>query len=437
MTLRFFLKFSLLLILLLVPACGQRDDADSPPGDSGTPPTEDTGSPPEDADNPPGDVDDPPEDADDPPTEDVDDSPDDADNPPDDEPVPDGDVTPPSSDVDAELVALLEKYLAPTDTSVALSVSSSEKTHVAAYGLANLAAGTPVQLTDYFRIGSTSKPMVSAALLTFVEAGDIALDDPIADYLPDAVIENLVNVDSTTVRQMLQMTSGIPDYLGTDAFLDAVDDAPDTFWTPEQVLEFAYDEPAEFAPGADYYYSNSNYILAQIIIEELSGQTLAVVLTEKVFTPAGMTNCYLETADTFAENIIRGYDNATDGNQLVDVTEINDGVGLGDGGVVCTLDSFAKFLPALLAGDILGEDVLAEMLKSVPAGDSAPYGLGIDVEEDGEFGRTIGHSGATSGFASLFKYLPEDNLSVVAMTNFVESAVLDDIVADALEWWFD
>jgi D-alanyl-D-alanine carboxypeptidase len=279
--------------------------------------------------------------------------------------------------------------------------------------------------------------MVSAALLTFVQANDIALEDPIANYLPADIVENLVNVDSTTVRQMLQMTSGIPDYLDTSAFLEAVDEAPTTFWTPEQVLEFAYDEPAKFAPGTDYYYSNSNYILAQIIIERLSGKTLAEVLEETVFIPAGMTDCYLETADNFAENIIRGYDNADDGDQLVDVTEINDGVGLGDGGVVCTLDSLAKFLPALMDGDILGSDVLAEMLKSVPVRDLAPYGLGIDVEEDGEFGRTVGHSGATSGFATLIKYLPEDNLSVVAITNYVESAVLDDILDDAFAWWFE
>lgn len=357
------------------------------------------------------------------------------------DPVPPGGdvITQPPSTVNAELMALLENYLAPDDPSVVLLVGDREESYLAAYGLADLGAGTPVKLTDYFRIGSTSKPMVSAALLTFVESGDIALDDPIADYLPDDIVDNLANVDSTTVRQMLQMTSGIPDYLDTDAFLDAVDAAPSTFWTPAQVLEFVYDEPAEFAPGDDYNYSNSNYILAQIIIETLSGQTLAEVLEDTVFEPAGMVDCYLETADTFADNIIRGYDvsDDEDSDTLVDVTDINDGVGLGDGGVVCTLDSLAQFLPALMDGDIIAENVLAAMLESVPAGDSAPYGLGIDVDEDGAFGLTVGHGGATSGFQTVLVYLPEDNLSVAAMTNFVESDVLEDIADDALEWWFE
>lgn len=335
-----------------------------------------------------------------------------------------------------ELVGLLEQYVFEDDPGVVLRIGNREESYMAAYGLADLDAGTPIQTADYLRIGSTSKPMVSAALLTFVETGDIALDDPIADYLPADIVENLAGVDDTTVRQMLQMTSGIPDYLDTDAFLDAVDDAPSTFWRPEQVLEFAYGEPAAFEPGDDYEYSNSNYILAEIIIETLSGQSLAEVLEDTVFTPAGMDDCYLETADTFADNIIRGYD-LDDDDELEDVTEINDGVGLGDGGVVCTAESLARFLPALMDGDILGEDVLDEMLSSVPAGDSAPYGLGIDVTEDSEDGLMVGHGGATSGFQTALVYFPDDDLSVVVLTNFVESEILEDITDAALEWWLE
>jgi len=415
-------------MLLLIPACGQRDDADSPPGDSGEPPTEDTGSPPEDVDDPPVDVDDPPVDADDSPEE---------------GPVPDGGGgLPQTGEVNEELMALLERNLAATDPGVVLYVGSSEENYRAAYGLANIETNTPIQLTDYFRIASTSKPMVSAALLTFVDSGDISLDDPIADYLPADIVNNLASVSGTTVRQMLQMTSGIPNYTKVDAFTDAVNAAPRTAWTPTQVLEFAYDEPAEFTPGSGFDYSNSNYILAHIIIETLSEKTLAVVLKETVFDPAGMTECYLETADRFAENIVRGYDEPESGSQLLDVTEVNDGVGLGDGGVVCTLDSLVKFLPALLNGDILAENTLAAMLAGVANDRGAPYGLGIDVDNEGAFGLTIGHEGAASGFATSLLYLPEDKLSVAAITNYIaysdgDDAVLASIVDGALAWWFD
>jgi D-alanyl-D-alanine carboxypeptidase len=348
----------------------------------------------------------------------------------------------PDVTLNAELMALLENNLAATDPGVVLFVGDNQSSSRAAYGLANIETNTPIKLTDYFRIASTSKPMVSAALLTFVDAGDIALDDPIADYLPADIVNNLASVSGTTVRQMLQMTSGIPDYLDTTAFVDAVEAAPRTFWTPAQMLEFAYDEPAKFTPGSGFDYSNSNYILAQIIIETLSEKTLAVVLKETVFDPAGMTDCYLETADTFAQNITRGYDNSLpwdteSGDTLLDVTEINDGVGLGDGGVVCRIDSLVRFLPALLAGDILTENTLAAMLNGLANDRGAPYGLGIDVDNEGAFGLTIGHDGATSGFQTSLIYLPEDNLSVAAITNFVESEALGNIIDGALEWWFE
>ena len=352
-----------------------------------------------------------------------------------------GSITPPPSTPHAELRALLETYLDADDPGVVLFVGDREESHVAAYGLADIDAGIPIRTQDYFRIGSTSKPMVSAALLTFVEAGAIALNDRIADYLPADIVRKVANADRATVRQMLQMTSGIPEYLDSDAFWEGVEATPRKFWTPAELMDFIDGEPADFAPGSDYGYSNSNYILAQIIIESLSGQPLAAVLEQTIFSPAGMDSCYLETSATFGMNIVRGYDLDDDDN-LIDVTEINDGVGLGDGGVVCTVSSLVRFLPALLAGDILGAAMLDAMLESVPNSEGAPYGLGIAVQTDSEFGFgelgfMVGHDGATSGFQTVLIYLPDEALSVAALSNFVESDVLEDIVGEALEWWFE
>ncbi|MEM7736992.1 MAG: serine hydrolase domain-containing protein [Deinococcota bacterium] len=334
-----------------------------------------------------------------------------------------------------ELQLLLQDYVDPADPGVVVVIDDNGERITAAYGSANLETREPVQLTDRFRIGSVSKPMVAAALLSLVDDGLLALNDPLTNYLPEAITSNIVNADATTVRQALQMTSGIADYLGTDAFLDAVEDAPNTFWTPEQVITFAYNEPAEFPVGTDYYYSNSNYILAHLVIESISGKPLADVLAEAVFAPAGMDTCYLETASNFAQTIVRGYDFGDD-DSLVDVTEINDGVGLGDGGVICTASDLAKFLPALAGGQIISETMLTAMLTTVPNPDGAPYGLGIDVDEDGEFGLTLGHGGVTSGFQADMLYLPDEGVSVVAMTNFAESDVLTDIIFDATELVF-
>lgn len=349
-------------------------------------------------------------------------------------------VVQPSTTVDAhleaDLRALLEDHRSEEYPGMVLFVGDRDETYLVVSGVADLETGTALRSDDRFRIASTSKPMVAAALLTFVDAGELDLEDAIADYLPADVVDRLANADHATVRHLLQMTSGIPEYLESDAFWAAVERDPTAFWTPTKVLEYADGLPAEHTPGSGFHYSNSNYVLAQLILEELSGQPLAQVLQEVVFDPVGMAGCSLETADTFADSMVRGYE-LDDSGDLVDVTEINDGVGLGDGGVVCDIESLVRFLPALLDGDLLGEDTLAAMLDGVAAESASSYGLGIDVDRDGLFGVTVGHDGASSGFQSLLLYLPDDALSVAVLTNSLAADLPPELADEVLGWWFD
>lgn len=336
----------------------------------------------------------------------------------------------------ADLTALLEDHRPEDHPGMVAFVGDRDEAELVATGVADLDTGRPVRGEDRFRIASTSKPMVAAALLTYVDAGELGLEDAIADHLPAEVVGGLANADRATVRQLLQMTSGIPDYLDADAFWATVEQDPTTFFTPTQVLSFAEELPADHAPGRGFTYSNSNYVLAQLILEELSGQPLAQVLDEAVFGPAGMTGCSLETADTFAAAMVRGHDLDASGD-LVDVTEINDGVGLGDGGVVCQVESLVRFLPALLDGELLGEETLAAMLDGVSDGSGSTYGLGIDVDPAGEFGVTVGHDGASSGFQAVLLYLPDEELSVAVLTNSLASDLPPELSDVLLDWWYD
>ncbi|MFZ4815233.1 MAG: serine hydrolase domain-containing protein [Phototrophicaceae bacterium] len=332
---------------------------------------------------------------------------------------------------DDDLLAILQDYVVGDEPGAVVFVYDAGESYSAAFGLADLDSGEPIRSDDLFRIASISKQMVSAVMLTLVESGQVGLDDPIADYLPAEIVENVANADEATVRQILQMTSGIADYLATDGFYDAVYDTPKYFWTPEETIAFIYGEAPSFEAGEGYEYSNSNYNLAQIIIESVTGEPLADSLSARVFEPLGMESCYLETADTFAENIVRGY--ALDENdELADVTAINDGVGLGDGGVICTAEDLAKFPIGLLDGKLISDDVLAEMLTTVDDGEDGQYGLGIAYDEDPDYGETVWHDGATSGFQSILIYLPEAELSVVVLTNNFDAEAVEDIAYDAI-----
>ena len=332
---------------------------------------------------------------------------------------------------ETELSALLQDYGQADEPGIVVFVDAAGQTASAAFGLADIAAGTPISIADSFRIASASKPFVAVAVLMLVDKGEIDLDEPIAAYLPADLIAGIRNADSATVRQMLQMSSGIASYTDSDRFDAAVQQAPSYPWTAAEVLAFVRDDAALFAPGTDYYYSNTNYILAELLIEAVAEQSLAQALQAWIFAPLGMETCYLETAERFAQGIARGY-LIGDNGDFEDITTENDGVGLGDGGIVCTAADLAKFLPALLNGDLLEEDTLEAMLTTVSDGEDGEYGLGIAIL-DSDFGEIIFHDGASSGFQSIMMTLPDEAITVVVLTNNFDAEFVEDIALDAFD----
>ncbi len=333
---------------------------------------------------------------------------------------------------EATLAEIIAFYIAEDAPGVVLFVNDNGETSAAAFGAADIETGAAVAADDLFRIGSTTKPMVAAAAVSLAEDGLLDLDAPLADFLPDEITTRVANVDTATVREALAMRSGIYNYTENDAFTDAVLDNPDRPWTAAETVAYAYDEEPEFAPGEGYYYSNTNYNLVEIVINETSGQSLADVLAERIFTPAGMDNCFLETPDRFADGIVRGY-LLDDDDSFLDVTEENDAAGLADGGVVCTAADLAKFPVALFNGDILSEDALAEMIDALDDGEGSAYGLGIGYDDDPDYGLLAAHSGATGGFQSMMVYLPDEGLTVTLVTNNFDADYVESMVFDAID----
>lgn len=335
-----------------------------------------------------------------------------------------------------DLSELLAEYVGEGEPGVVVYVAYEDEVWEGAYGLANLDTEAALTEDDLFRIASVTKPLVATIVLQLAEEGDIDLDAPISDYLSVDIVGNIANADEASVRQMLQMTSGIFSYTESDAFDDATFDDPSHLWTAEEVIQFVDGEAPYFEAGTDYYYSNTNYILAHLIIENITGNSLADELSERIFAPAGMESCYLETPDRFAADIVRGYQ-LDDSGEFEDITEINDGVGLGDGGVICSAEDLAKFLPTLVEGEYLSEDMLGQMIDTVEDGEGGNYGLGIGFDEDEDYGIIINHDGATSGFQSVMTYLPDEDLTLVILTNNFDSEIMEDLTYDILDYMFE
>src|SRR5688572_20988398 len=168
--------------------------------------------------------------------------------------------------IQAELEAFIAD-IAPADgPAVSARITIGDETWAAAGGLANIETGTPATPEDRYRIASISKPWLAVIVMKLAEEGVLSLDDPVINWLPDDLIGQVASADQVTIVQLLTITGGIPDYVGDDLFNAILQDS--TYqWRAEDALPFIYGVPASFAPGEGFEYSNTNYVLLQMIVE--------------------------------------------------------------------------------------------------------------------------------------------------------------------------
>ena len=233
-----------------------------------------------------------------------------------------------------------------------------------------------------FAIASVGKTMTAVAILRRVAQSALRLDDPVSNWVDADITDGLGGLDDITLRHLLTMTSGLPDYY-TDAYLQDVLEDP-SLQSAEIALSYAFDEEVMFDPGSDFDYSNTNYVLLGMILEKDTGLTYAQALHRIVFKPARMTNSIVFGSQTLPVSFAPGPDA---------VRAYYQGAGFGDGGVISTGRDVAQFYRALfLDQTLLPPDLLAAM-TTAPLGQG--YGMGIELDGD-----VVGHSGGDLGFSS-------------------------------------
>jgi len=338
----------------------------------------------------------------------------------------------------AELQAIVDKYIDDSDgPAVSVRVESPAVGNVVAHqGLANLDKDTPVRDSDRFRIGSVTKTFVAVIMLQFAEEHLLSLDDPAAKYLPDEIVNRIANVDKVTIRQLLNHTSGIDDYYSTDEFDDAIGTHQSELWTPEEALTYAYDLPALFEVGERHSYSNTNYLLLQMIMEKVGKEPWGAQVKSRIAEPLGLKDTYAEHFETRKGGTVRSYEDKT----KKDVTDVDDGTGLADGGVISTTADLATYVQALISGDVLlSRQSRKQMQDWVDDGDDGLYGLGlmaIDYDDD-EDGVMIGHDGTASGFGAEMWFNDNASQSTIIML-FASEGLQEDPgqgLFDAVDTW--
>ncbi|MBU6534352.1 beta-lactamase family protein [Streptomyces sp. A108] len=314
----------------------------------------------------------------------------------------------------------------------ALAAVEGRDGHVRDYtaGAGDLETGASVPVNGQVRAGSNTKSFTAAVVLQLVGEGKVKLDEPIETYLPGLVRGDGIDGNRITVRNLLQHTSGLPDYvqaLGADPF-----DIRDTYYNPRDVLDLALSQKAAFEPGAQWQYSNTNYVLAGLLVEKVTGRPFGEEITHRIIEPLGLKDTYWPGT---GERGIRGehpkgYAAATPGAPLEDITRLDPSQAWAAGQLVTTPRDLNRFFSALLDGDVLGAAELKEMTTTVPVTEGAPapgtgYGLGLFSTPLSCGGELWGHGGSIHGYET-YGGATEDGRAATVATTALSSSVAAD-----------
>ncbi|MDQ3908636.1 MAG: beta-lactamase family protein [Acidobacteriota bacterium] len=277
-----------------------------------------------------------------------------------------------------------------------------------AYGDARLDPRVAANTRMRYSVGSISKQFTATAILMLAEEGKLSLDDPVGRFLP-----NLTRANEVTIRQILSHTSGYQDYWPQDYvppfMLQPI--------TAEKILDLWARKPLDFEPGTKWQYSNTNYVIAGLILEKASGTPLLEFLGRRIFTPLKMTTVVNIDQTKLGDSDPTGYMRYALG-PLRPAPKEGKGWLFAAGELAMTADDLAKWDIAMINQSLLKPASYKEMQTEVKLknGDGTRYGLGIDVfTQDGH--RVIEHGGEVSGFTSDNLVLPDDRVAVAVLTN--------------------
>ncbi|MFF3781303.1 serine hydrolase domain-containing protein [Streptomyces sp. NPDC001933] len=297
-------------------------------------------------------------------------------------------------------------------------VRKGDTTQYVHAGVGDRATKVPADPKAKFRIGSNTKAFTSTVLLQLEGEKKLSLDDTVAKWLPGAVAANGYDGSKITIRQLLNHTSGLPDYFKTiqingPYFLNT---NPREVFPPQNLVNVALAMRAPTTePGEKFDYSNTNYVLAGMVIKAVTGEDAATQIQRRIIEPLGLRDTSFPTSDpALYGNHLHGYAIRT--IFISDATASNVQVFGSAGAMVSTMDDLATFSRALMTGKLLEPAQMAELKTTVPVTADVGYGLGIERMQLSCGKSAWGHNGAVLGYFSEW-LSSEDGTEQVAHAN--------------------
>lgn len=276
--------------------------------------------------------------------------------------------------------------------------------------------GQPLTSDMLFGVGSITKTFVSITILKLEEEGKLKLSDKVGKYFPE--YRKWRNV---TIKQLLNMTSGIPNATHNKTVLKNMMTKVQPGYTPEKLINIAYQYPLKFESGHGWSYSNTNYVLLGKIIEKITGKPLETVFNDKIFNPYDLHHTiFSNTSYTNLQlkEMVHGY------RENVDITQMNPSNLGAAGAAFMNANDLVKWIDALLIQKkVLEPKELKQFLTFIPVPINQPknqfygYGLGIFMQKTKKYGEILEYAGVAYGYSSTFVWIPKKHILLIAQIN--------------------
>lgn len=328
----------------------------------------------------------------------------------------------PGGELQAGLDALVDGGAA---SAALLRVDDGRSHWSGAAGTAELGGSAPADAGGYFRIGSVTKSFVATVVLQLADEGLLGLDDPIEDHLPGLVPGGA----GISVRRILDHTSGLHDYMSEPGMSTNRwrGDARFESYEPGTLLDVAFATgPEEPEPG--WHYSNTNYIVAGLLVERLTGNTLADEIKARILVPLGLRHTTLPGNDpAVPEPHAHGY--TTVDGVLVDATEQNPSLDWAAGEMISTTADLNRFFGALLGGRLTSPESLRAMRETVATGTIFTYGLGLQKFALPCGVSATGHGGQLLGYLTYSLRADDGRVATLNYNPYKRGATQEEVTA--------
>lgn len=289
--------------------------------------------------------------------------------------------------------------------------SATKGSYSKGFGFASLKTMQPTDRCQQYRVASLTKIFTATLVLMLIEEGSFGLDTRVGEYLDDSQVSGIQEINEITVEQLLNHTSGIPNYDDDVRFAPLILNDPGRRITLEQKLQLVREKggrvPKWVIKKFGQVYSNTNYLLLQLIIEKATGKDYASVLAERIIEPLELLSTVTSGENPFPSRLAHGYVDFYGDEKMREVHTWDAYRFDAEGSIISTVNDLHTFFDALLAGTLISKPMLSQMKNRR---------LGL-LQEEFELENALGHDGIAIGYSAEMWYLPRSELMVVLLSN--------------------